>query len=71
MSTRIVPAYHRYLQFLPITDKAGLDGKRQEFLDQLLMFSKAMREPKEGGFFLGGAGPSMTDLIAAPWLQRL
>lgn len=71
VSTRIIPAYHRYLQFQPATDEAGLAEKKQEFLVQLLTFSKAMKEPKEGGFFFGGPGPSMVDLIAAPWLQRL
>lgn len=71
VSSRIIPAYHRYLQFQPATDEAGLDEKRQEFLGHLLTFSKAMKEPKEGGFFFGGAEPSMIDLIAAPWLQRL
>lgn len=70
VSTRMVPAFHRYLQFLPATDLPGLEEKRQEFLDTLLTFSKAMREPKEGGFFFGGSNPMRVDLIAAPWLQR-
>lgn len=71
VSSRIVPAYHRYLQFQPATDEVALDEKRQEFLVQLLAFSKAMREPQEGGFFFGGVRPTMVDLMAAPWLQRL
>ncbi|KAI5841445.1 glutathione S-transferase [Morchella snyderi] len=69
VSTRIVPVFYRYLQFLPATDLPGLEGKRQEFLDTLLTFSEAMRELKEGGFFSGGSSPIMVDLIAAPWLQ--
>lgn len=70
MSTRIVPVFHRYLQFLPATDLPGVEEKRQEFLDTLLTFSEAMRELKEGGFFFGGSSPIMVDLIAVPWLQR-
>lgn len=70
VSTRMVPAFHRYLQFLPATDLPGLEEKRKEYLDTLLTFSKAMREPKEGGFFFGGSNPMMVDLIVAHWLQR-
>ncbi|RPB02647.1 thioredoxin-like protein [Choiromyces venosus 120613-1] len=71
VSSRIIPALHRYLQFLPVTDVEGLEEKRREFLDTLKEFTKAMRPAKEGGFFLGGGEVGLVDVIAAPWIQRL
>lgn len=68
VGTRIVPAFHRYLQHEG-NDKEGLNKARQEYLDKWREFQGAM---KDGGgpFFLGGDNPSLVDVAAAPWVQR-
>jgi glutathione S-transferase len=68
MTSRIIPAFHRFLQFQPMSNTAGLDEKRQEFLSFLKEFAKEM-DP-EGPFFLGKE-PCLVDFVVAPWAVRL
>ncbi|KAJ9628811.1 hypothetical protein H2203_002714 [Taxawa tesnikishii (nom. ined.)] len=63
-TSRIIPAFHRFLQFQPMDDTKGLDDTRQEFLGHLKEFTKEM-DPK-GPYFLGKE-PSLIDLVVAPW----
>lgn len=67
-TSRIIPAWHRFLQFQPASDEAGLAGVREEFLGKLKEFAAEMDEA--GPFFLG-AEPSLIDFVVAPWVQRL
>ncbi|KAK4549040.1 hypothetical protein LTR36_007496 [Oleoguttula mirabilis] len=67
-TSRIIPAFHRFLQFQPMDDKAGLEEARKEFLDKLNEFAKEMDEA--GPFFLGEE-PSLIDFVIAPWIMRL
>ncbi|KAL9007302.1 MAG: hypothetical protein Q9173_007380, partial [Seirophora scorigena] len=72
VGTRIVPAFHRFLQFQPTPDK-GLQGVRREFLDTLRGFAGAMLEGDggKGPWFEGGEEIGMVDLMLAPWVVRL
>ena len=69
VSTRVVPAFHRFLQFQPgqQEDKTIWDV-RNVFLDTLKEFAEAMDE--EGPFFLGKE-PTLVDYVIAPWAVRL
>ncbi|KAL9044682.1 MAG: hypothetical protein Q9206_007374, partial [Seirophora lacunosa] len=78
VGTRIVPAFHRFLQFQPTPEKGSLQGVRGEFLDTLRGFAGAMLEDEEGGggnkgspWFAGGEEIGMVDLMLAPWVVRL
>ncbi|KXL50236.1 hypothetical protein M433DRAFT_61644 [Acidomyces richmondensis BFW] len=68
VTSRIIPAFHRFLQFQPISDKEGLEEKRQEFLSKLKEFVNEMH--LQGPFFLGSQ-PSLVDFVIAPWMMRL
>jgi glutathione S-transferase len=63
-TSRIIPSFHRFLQWQPVSEEQGLDGVRQEFLKNLGMFTKEM--DAEGPFFLGKE-PSLVDFVVAPW----
>lgn len=71
MTSRIIPSFHRFLQFQPeqkdFNDK-GLTAAREEFLGHLKTFIKEM--DSKGPFFLG-AEPSLIDFVVAPWAVRL
>ncbi|KAF1984110.1 glutathione transferase omega-1 [Aulographum hederae CBS 113979] len=67
-TSRIIPAYHRFLQFQPMSDKEGLEERKKEFLGYLQQFVSEMDE--EGPFF-GGKDVGMIDLIIAPFALRL
>lgn len=67
-TSRIIPAFHRFLQFQPMTDKAGLDEVRQEFLSKLKELTNEM-DPSGPYFF--GTEPSLVDFIVVPWALRL
>jgi len=64
-TSRIIPAFHRFLQFQPMSDEEGLDEVRKEFLGKLKEFTREADE--EGPFFLGKE-PSLIDLVIAPWI---
>ncbi|KAK5126434.1 hypothetical protein LTR85_010670 [Meristemomyces frigidus] len=67
-TSRIIPSFHRFLQFQPMDDKEGLEEARNEFLSKLKEFAKEM--DVEGPFFLGKE-PSLMDFVIAPWIMRL
>jgi glutathione S-transferase len=63
-TSRIIPGFHRFLQWEDMGDEEGLKGVRDEFLGHLKAFAKEM--DKAGPFFLGKE-PSLIDFIVAPW----
>ena len=63
-TSRIIPAFHRFLQFQPMSDKEGLAEARKEFVEQWRILSKEM-DP-EGPFFFGKE-PTLIDFVIAPW----
>jgi len=67
-TSRIIPAFHRFLQFQPLSDKEGLKEKQTEFLNHLQEFTSEMNE--SGPFFLGSE-PSLIDFVVAPFAVRL
>ncbi|KAK3698043.1 hypothetical protein LTR37_017159 [Vermiconidia calcicola] len=67
-TSRIIPAFHRFLQFQPMSDREGLAEARKEFLGHLKEFAKEM--DGEGPFFLGQE-PSLIDFVVAPWAMRM
>lgn len=68
MTSRIIPAFHRFLQFQPMSDEKGLEEVRSEFLGHLKEFTKEMDD--EGPYFLGKE-PSLIDFIIAPWIVSM
>ena len=68
VGTRIIPAFHRFLQFQPGMSSSTIDKVRSEFLDTLRIFAEAM---DEGGPFFLGKEPSLVDFVLAPWAVRL
>lgn len=67
-TSRIIPAFHRFLQFQPTSDEAGLKEVREEFLAKLKEFASEIDET--GPYFLGKE-PSLVDFVVAPWVNRL
>ncbi|GAB7353884.1 hypothetical protein MBLNU459_g4239t1 [Dothideomycetes sp. NU459] len=67
-TSRIIPAFHRFLQFQPASDTQGLEEARKEFLGHLKEFTKEM--DTDGPYFLGSE-VSLIDLVVAPWAIRL
>ncbi|EMD00209.1 hypothetical protein BAUCODRAFT_21851 [Baudoinia panamericana UAMH 10762] len=65
---RIIPAFHRFLQYQPMEDKEGLKEVREDFLGKLKELAAEM-DPN-GPFFLGSE-PSLIDFVVAPWVMRL
>ena len=68
VTSRIIPSFHRFLQFQPGQSPGSIEKVRSEFLDYLRQFAEAM-DP-EGPFFLGKE-PSLVDFVLAPWAVRL
>jgi glutathione S-transferase len=65
VGSRIIPAYHRFLQH---QGSDGLKEKQTEFLNHLKEFTSEM-DPS-GPFFLG-AEFTLIDIVLAPWANRL
>jgi glutathione S-transferase len=63
-TSRIIPSFHRFLQFQPMSETMGLKDVRNEFLGQLKTFTNEMHP--NGPFFLGKQ-PSLVDFVVAPW----
>lgn len=63
-TSRIIPAFHRFLQFQPMSDGEGLEEARGEFLGHLKEFAKEM-DP--AGPFFAGKEISLIDIVVAPW----
>ena len=68
VSTRVIPAFHRFLQFQPDDSGSSIDKVRSEFLDTLTQFTQAMDQT---GPFFGGEEPMLIDFVMAPWAVRL
>ena len=69
VASRIIPAFHRFLQYQPARDGAeGLQKARGEFLGYLKEFTADM--DAEGPYFLGVELP-LIDIAIAPWAVRL
>ncbi|KAF7715154.1 Uncharacterized protein PECH_007465 [Penicillium ucsense] len=76
VTSRIIPAFHRFLQYQPAEGNddsgagkhAGLHQMRKEFLNHLKAWTTQMHS--EGPFFLGSE-ISLPDLVLAPWAVRL
>ncbi|KAI9699270.1 MAG: hypothetical protein M1836_002880 [Candelina mexicana] len=74
VTSRIIPAFHRFLQYQPpqgVSEdeaKRGLDKVRQDFLGKIKQF--AVEIDVKGPFFLG-VEPSLIDFALAPWAIRL
>ncbi len=67
-TSRIIPAFHRFLQFQPMSDKDGLAEARKDFVEQWKVLTKEM-DP-EGSFFFGNQ-PTLIDFVIAPWAVSL
>ncbi|KAI1464905.1 putative glutathione-S-transferase theta, GST [Daldinia caldariorum] len=72
VTSRVVPAFHRLLQFQPLKHEGGgeerLDELRREFRSRLLEFAREM-DPR-GPFFFGPE-LSLVDIVMIPWAVRL
>lgn len=72
MTSRIIPAFHRFLQYQPQSRDehvtVGIAKSRQDFLGHLKEWTKEMHP--EGPFFLG-KDMGLPDLVLAPWAIRL
>lgn len=68
VGTRIIPAFHRFLQFQPGQSSSTIDNIRSEFLETLRQFAEAMEE--ECPFFWGKE-PFLVAFVMAPWAVRL
>jgi glutathione S-transferase len=71
VTSRIIPSFHRFLQYQPTEgaeNDAGLEQARQDFLNHLKAWTKEMHP--EGPFFLGSE-LALPDLVLAPWAVRL
>jgi len=67
-TSRIIPGFHRFLQWQPMSDMEGLQEVREEFLAKLKEFASEM--DGEGPWFLGKE-PCLVDFVVAPWAVRL
>lgn len=65
VTSRIIPAFHRFLQFQPMSDGEGLQEVRGEFLGKLKELVGEM--DGEGPFFFGSE-PGLIDFVIAPWV---
>ncbi|KAK8140199.1 hypothetical protein PG984_000265 [Apiospora sp. TS-2023a] len=76
VTTRVIPAWHRLLQFQAGTQRGNkdnsskqmLEGMRDEYRGYLIEFARAM-DP-EGPFFFAGDEIGMVDIAIAPWVLR-
>lgn len=66
-TSRIIPSFHRYLQFQPMSDTQGLAEVREEFLQNLSQLAGEM--DAKGPYFFGKE-PSLIDFVVAPWIVR-
>lgn len=67
-TSRIIPAFHRFLQFQPTSDKEGLAKTRAEFLSK---WKELVGEMDKQGPFFFGPEPSLIDFVIAPWAVRI
>ncbi|KAI1424873.1 putative glutathione S-transferase [Xylaria sp. FL1777] len=74
VTTRVIPAYHRLLQFQPASydgdGAARLDELRAEFRKHLLEFTAEMADAAEGPYF-AGRDIGLVDIALVPFATRL
>lgn len=68
VTSRIIPAFHRFLQFQPMSDEEGLGEVRGDFLGKVKELVGEM--DGKGPFFFGGE-PALVDFVIAPWVVSL
>ncbi|KAL4898316.1 thioredoxin-like protein [Aspergillus ambiguus] len=71
VTSRIIPAFHRFLQYQPANGEnaeEGIAGHRADLLAKLAEWTREMHP--DGPFFLG-QDISLPDLVLAPWAVRL
>ena len=68
VSTRVIPAFHRFLQWQPGETEKSVEDVRREVHEVLLQFAGAM-DPKGPYFF--GQEPMLVDFVMAPFAVRL
>lgn len=64
VTSRIIPSFHRFLQFQPMSDGEGLEEVRREFVGKWRELVEEM--DAKGPFFLGEE-PGLLDFVVAPW----
>jgi glutathione S-transferase len=67
ITSRVIPSWHRFLQFQPLSDAEGLKKAQQEFLGFIKQFFKEM---DHDGPYFWGKDATMVDFIIAPWIVR-
>lgn len=67
VTSRIIPAFHKFLQHQEGQSPLSLEEARQGYLDKLKEFTVAM--DKSGPYF-SGKEPSLVDFALAPWAIR-
>ncbi|MCJ1295034.1 hypothetical protein MMC34_006595 [Xylographa carneopallida] len=68
VSTRVIPSFQRFLQFQSDDQDRSIKQVRDEFLNTLKEFTKAM--DKDGPYF-EGKNPALVDFNMAPFALRL
>lgn len=68
VTSRVIPAFHRFLQHTPEKARYSLEEARHEFLQTLVTW---IRDADPTGPFFAGAHLSLPDVILAPWAVRL
>ncbi|MCJ1288054.1 hypothetical protein MMC26_007407 [Xylographa opegraphella] len=68
VSTRVIPSFQRFLQFQSNESNGSFEQVRDEFLNTLKDFTKAM--DKDGPYF-EGENPALVDFNMAPFALRL
>ena len=68
ITSRVIPAFHRFLQFQPGQSAQPLSELRAEFHEKLREFTTEMDE--EGPYFFG-TEPKLVDFVMAPFAVRL
>ncbi|KAH7026146.1 putative glutathione S-transferase [Microdochium trichocladiopsis] len=76
VTSRVIPAFHRFLQFQPESgqdERAAaeqLDKLRGEYRDTLLTFARELVKGGGPGPFFGGEDLGLVDIVLAPWAVR-
>jgi len=76
VTSRVVPAFHRFLQFQPEpgqNEQAAveqLDRLRGEYQDTLLTFAREMVRSSDKGPFFSGPNLGLVDIVLVPWAVR-
>ena len=68
VTSRVIPSFHRFLQYQPDQTSTPVEKLRSEFLDALRQFAEAM---DGAGPFFFGKEPSLVDFVMAPFAIRL